>query len=43
VGNTTIARVIKPAVPFFLAMGVALMLITYLPALSLWLPGLLGL
>jgi tripartite ATP-independent transporter DctM subunit len=43
VGNTTIARVIKPAVPFFLAMGAALMLITYLPALSLWLPGLLGL
>lgn len=43
VGNTTISRVIRPAIPFFLAMGVALMLITYLPALSLWLPGLLGL
>jgi len=43
VGKTTIARVVAPAIPFFLAMAVALLLITYVPALSLWLPRLLGL
>lgn len=43
VGNTTIARVIRPMIPFFVAMVIALMLITYVPWLSLWLPRLLGL
>ncbi|HUG12118.1 MAG TPA: TRAP transporter large permease, partial [Opitutaceae bacterium] len=43
VGKTTIARVVPSAVPFFLAMVVALLLITYVPALSLWLPSLFGL
>jgi tripartite ATP-independent transporter DctM subunit len=43
VGNTTIARVVPRAIPFFIAMIVALLLITYIPALSLWLPRRLGL
>jgi tripartite ATP-independent transporter DctM subunit len=43
VGKTTIARVVPSAIPFFLAMLLALMLITYVPGLSLWLPRLLGL
>jgi tripartite ATP-independent transporter DctM subunit len=43
VGNTTIARVVPKAVPFFIAMVIALLLITYIPAISLWLPGRFGL
>jgi tripartite ATP-independent transporter DctM subunit len=38
VGKTTIARVIPSAIPFFVAMFIALMLITYWPWLSLALP-----
>jgi tripartite ATP-independent transporter DctM subunit len=38
VGKTTIARVSRPMLPFFAAMFAALMFITYLPSLSLWLP-----
>jgi Tripartite ATP-independent periplasmic transporter, DctM component len=38
VGKTTIAKVTRPMLPFFAAMIAALLLITYLPALSLWLP-----
>jgi len=43
VGNTTIARVVPRVVPFFIAMVVALLLITYIPEISLWLPRRLGL
>jgi tripartite ATP-independent transporter DctM subunit len=43
VGRTTIARVVPPAIPFFIAMVIALLLITYVPALSVWLPRRLGL
>ena len=43
VGRTTIARVVPPAIPIFIAMTVALLLITYIPALSLALPRWLGL
>jgi tripartite ATP-independent transporter DctM subunit len=43
VGKTTIARVVPRAIPFFIAMIVALLLITYLPAISLWLPRRFGL
>ena len=43
VGRTTIARVAPPAIPIFIAMAVALLLITYIPALSLALPRWLGL
>ncbi|HEX2101893.1 MAG TPA: TRAP transporter large permease, partial [Candidatus Synoicihabitans sp.] len=38
VGRTTIARVVAPMIPFFIAMAVSLLLITYVPALSLALP-----
>jgi len=43
VGQTTIARVVPSAIPFFIAMTIAMLLITYVPGLSLWLPRLLGL
>jgi tripartite ATP-independent transporter DctM subunit len=43
VGKTTIARVAPAAIPFFIAMAIAMLMITYIPALSLWLPRLLGL
>ena len=43
VGNTTIAGVVPRAIPFFIAMVVALLLITYVPGISLWLPQLMGL
>jgi tripartite ATP-independent transporter DctM subunit len=39
VGKTSIAEVTRPMLPFFFAMAVALMVITYVPQLSLWLPG----
>jgi tripartite ATP-independent transporter DctM subunit len=38
VGGTTIANVLRPLLPMFVAMVVALLLVTYVPALSLWLP-----
>ena len=40
VANVSISRVIRPLLPMFIAMIIALMLVTYIPALSLWLPGL---
>ncbi|OQY03503.1 MAG: hypothetical protein B6I25_07965 [Planctomycetales bacterium 4572_13] len=43
VGKTTISKVTKPLLPFFFAMIASLLLITYLPALSLWIPRLLKL
>lgn len=42
VAKTTIEKVIKPLFPLFVAMVVALFLVTYIPELSLWLPGLFG-
>lgn len=42
VAGTTIEKVIKPLLPLFIAMLVALMLVTFFPALSLWLPGKFG-
>ena len=43
VAGTTIQRVVRPLLPLFLAMIISLLLVTYIPALSLWLPGLFGL
>ena len=43
IANTTIEKVIKPLLPLFVVMIIALFLITYLPQLSLWLPGLFDL
>lgn len=42
VAGTTIEKVVGPMLPFFLAMLVALALVTAWPELSLWLPHLLG-
>lgn len=42
IGKTSITSMIKPLLPLYLAMIIALLLVTYIPALSLWLPGLLG-
>jgi len=39
VGGTTIAKVVKPLIHIFIAMVIALLLITYIPIISLWLPG----
>jgi tripartite ATP-independent transporter DctM subunit len=38
VARTTIQKVIKPLLPLFLVMIFALLLVTYIPELSLWLP-----
>lgn len=43
VAQTTIQKVMKPLLPLFLAMIVALFLVTYLPQLTLWLPSLFDL
>jgi TRAP-type C4-dicarboxylate transport system permease large subunit len=43
VAGTTIQKVIRPLLPLFIAMLIALIIVTYVPALSLWLPRLLGL
>ena len=43
VSGTTIQKVIRPLMPLFIAMLISLMIITYVPALSLWLPSLFGL
>ncbi len=42
VANTTIARVFRPLLPLFAAMIIALLLTTYIPELSLWLPRVFG-
>ncbi|HRE07794.1 MAG TPA: TRAP transporter large permease [Opitutaceae bacterium] len=42
VAQTTIAKVVRPLLPFFAAMLVVLLAVTYVPALSLWLPKVLG-
>jgi tripartite ATP-independent transporter DctM subunit len=43
IAKTSIEKVIRPLIPLFIAMIVALFLVTYIPQLSLWLPGLFGL
>ena len=43
VGGVPLSKVIRPLLPFFGAMVIGLLLITYLPSISLWLPRLLGL
>lgn len=43
VAGTTIQKVVRPLLPLFVAMLVALLLVTYIPALSLWLPSIFGL
>ena len=42
VADVKIERVIKPLLPMFIIMIVCLLLVTYLPQLSMWLPALFG-
>lgn len=42
VSGVPIQKVIKPLLPMFAVMIIALLLITYIPQLSLWLPGVFG-
>lgn len=42
VANTKIENVIRPLMPMFIAMVVILMLVTYVPAITMWLPRLFG-
>ena len=43
VANITIQQVVKPLIPLFIAMVIALLLITYIPQITMFLPDLLGL
>ena len=43
VAGTSIQKVVRPLLPLFIAMIISLLIVTYVPALSLWLPGLFGL
>ncbi|MGK7397697.1 MAG: TRAP transporter large permease [Candidatus Cyclobacteriaceae bacterium M3_2C_046] len=42
VANISIMKVIKPLLPLFVAMIIALIIITYVPEISLYLPGVFG-
>lgn len=42
VAGLSIDKVIKPLLPMFLAMVIVLLLVTYIPEISLWLPGKFG-
>ncbi|MBN2242525.1 MAG: TRAP transporter large permease [Acidobacteria bacterium] len=42
IANTTISKLIKPLLPFYLAMIAALMLVTFIPGISMFLPELFG-
>jgi tripartite ATP-independent transporter DctM subunit len=42
VAETTVTKVIRPILPFFLAMVAALLIVTFVPEISLWLPERLG-
>lgn len=43
IANTTIEKIIRPLMPMFIAMIIALLLVTFWPDLSLWLPRLFDL
>lgn len=43
VGGSKIEDVVKPMLPFYAAIFVVLLLVTYIPSLSMWLPHVLGL
>lgn len=42
IGKTTIADITKSLLPFYVVMIIALMLVTYIPEISLWLPEVFG-
>jgi TRAP-type C4-dicarboxylate transport system permease large subunit len=43
VANVRIEKVIKPLIPMFIVMIISLLLVTYIPQISLWLPRVFGL
>lgn len=43
IGNTTVTKIIPRILPFFIAMILTLIICSFIPALSLWLPDVLGL
>ena len=43
VAKSKIEKVIKPMLPFYAAIIVVLLLVTYIPQLSTWLPDVMGL
>lgn len=43
VAKTSIQKVVRPLLPLFIMMIIALLLVTYIPALSMWLPKLFNL
>lgn len=42
VAQTSISKVIKPLLPFFIAMIISLILVTFIPSISLWFPSVFG-
>ena len=38
VGETTIAKTVRSLLPFYAAMWLALMVVSFVPAVSMWLP-----
>jgi tripartite ATP-independent transporter DctM subunit len=42
IGRIRIEDMVKPLIPFYITMFITLMLITYIPQISLWLPSLVG-
>ena len=42
VAGLRITQVIRPLIPFFAAMLIVLVIITFVPEISMWLPGLFG-
>jgi len=42
IANTTVTKVIRHILPFFIAMIITLMICTYVPAITMWLPEKLG-
>lgn len=42
VGKVSMERVVKATLPFYLCMIITLMLLTFIPAISLWLPSVFG-
>jgi len=42
IAEIPITRVVRPLLPLFIAMIISLLIVTYVPALSLWLPRLFG-
>jgi len=42
IGRVRIEDMVRPLIPFYTTMFVTLMLITYIPQISMWLPGMIS-